>query len=96
MKSILFHRELTGGKGRTNDGLRELDQSWRLTDELDEAILLVHMNPRQGPAQEVNQHPATPSHLWLGALPGGSDPLPDLVGILRQDTYVRVFIPVAK
>jgi hypothetical protein len=98
MKSILFSdsADASQGKLRSNTGLRQLDQSWRLKDR-DEVVLIGRMEPRtgEGPAEQVTTDPATPSRLWLGALPG-SGRRPKLEGTLTQRTIVRVYIPVQK
>ena len=48
----------------------------------------------KGPAEDVTARPATATRLWLGALPDGTAARPKLEGSLRQETYVRVYLPV--
>jgi hypothetical protein len=95
MKGLLFHEKADPTVGG-NTGLRTLDQGWRLKDR-DEVVLLGRVEPRagDGPAEKVTLDPATPSRLWLGALPG-SGQRPKLDGTLTQRTFVRVYIPVQK
>ena len=93
MKELLFHDKADTNVGG-NTGLRTLDQSWRLKDR-DEVVLLGRVEPRtgDGPAEVVTTDPATPSRLWLGALPGAGA-RPKLDGTLTQRTFVRVYIPI--
>jgi hypothetical protein len=95
MHSILFFASSMGGErtGR-NHGLRDLDQSWRLNHDPREAVLLARLPVRQGPADDVNRGATTPTRLWLGALPAANTAAPSLVGVLRQETWVRVYIPI--
>lgn len=72
---------------------KQLDQSWRLSLK-DQAILVARLDHAEGPAEEVNEGPASPSRLWLGALPGPGA-RPALAGKLTQDTFVRVFLPIS-
>jgi hypothetical protein len=85
-----------------NASLRTLDQSWRLNrDNTEEVMILVKLARAVGPAEELMTDPAStsPSQLWLRGLPGLDEqgnrktrtPVP---GILQQETYVRIFIPV--
>ncbi len=79
-----------------NASLRFLDQTWRVQhDEREELVLLAHLAPHKGDAETVSQDAVSPSRLWLGSLPTDDKPqrLP-LVGLMLQETYVRVFIPV--
>ena len=95
----LFHeraaaRDVKGGL--ENASLRDLDLSWRLTEgNRDEAILLVRVPAVNGPADQLLTDPAGPSAttLWLKGLPGeGARTV--VPGTLRQETYIRVFIPI--
>ncbi len=97
IKSILFHGHPNDQQTAQtqNSDLRMLDQRWRLDGKnRDEVILVGRVAPADGSAEQVNESEATPSRLWLGSLPGGGKREP-LVGTLSQETYVRVFIPVA-
>jgi len=98
---VLFHEtandEIRTGSPK-NVSLRHLDQSWRVTGDRDEqAVLLLRVPTREGPGKEMTNSPLSPSRLWLGASPTDAGAVrPDLPGTLRQETYVRVFIPVKK
>ena len=96
----LFYETLdVSGSASRNASLRDLDQSWRLSPENhDEAILLARVAAPAGkkelPAEEVMQDPQTPTRLWLSELPGGKSSRTPLQGMVRQETYIRVFIPI--
>lgn len=82
-------------RGLRNTSLRSLDQTWRVRQEQQgEVVLVVRLKSRVGAAEEVSRDAASPSRLWLGSLPGSDKPYEKLDGVLRQETYVRVFIPV--
>jgi hypothetical protein len=93
MRRVMFHgaspQEVWG-----NSSLQSLDQSWRRNFQ-GEAILVGHIAKQEGPCETVAEAPATPSRLWLGELPGSSAPRPPLAGKMVQETYVRMFIPIA-
>ena len=93
--SLLFHEAWINGQNPSNGSLRDLDQSWRLTDEdRDEVILVGRLPQLKGLAEDVTRDPASPSRLWLGKLPTEGGERPPLRGKLRQDTIVRVFLPL--
>lgn len=98
---VLFHEKKGAQKGAqslNNATLRDLDQSWRLDPEnRDEAILVARVETVNGLARDILGDPvgASPTRLWLKGLPQpGANP-PDIPGTLRQETYVRVYIPIA-
>jgi hypothetical protein len=104
LKPMLFYRA-SDRVQTTNAGLRRFDQTWRLRPVVeypmpervryrDEAILIARAPMVCDHAEEVAAHPASPSRLWLGELPGEGRTRPGLKGYLSQETYVRVFIPV--
>jgi hypothetical protein len=104
VKRLMFFG-VSGATNEGNSGLRLLDQSWRLAPLTtiptptqqqfrDEAILAARAPSVTGPAEATTTGGASPSRLWLGALPGSGDPRPALPGNLSQETYVRVYIPV--
>jgi hypothetical protein len=107
MKAVLFHAAGSGKfSDHNNGGLRGLDQGWRLRAletadpargkvYLDEAILVGRVAAPAGKAEEAHTGPASPTRLWLSALPGEGE-RPELKGFLRQETYVRVYIPVPR
>ena len=100
IREIMFHEEFEEKKGRTarNAGFRELDQSWRLTDEDPGAVAIVYgvVASKSGPAAEVIPATDTVTRLWLGALPGSDPAQRNLSGTIRQETHVRFFVPVKK
>jgi hypothetical protein len=83
-----------------NASLRRLDQSWRVApDRPEQAVLVLRLGTeesvRQGiSAEEMTRDPRSPSRLWLGELPTSGKPRPAVLGTLKQETYVRVFIAV--
>ncbi len=106
---MLFYRAYRGGddKEMTNAGLRTLDQSWRLGIQPEyprpdqphyrhEAILVARMPMLADQAEIVTQHPASPTRLWLGALPHSGIDRPALPGYINQETFLRVYIPVGR
>lgn len=79
-----------------NASLRALDQSWRLDPRnTGEVMIIAKLATATGPAEELMSDTAStsPSRLWLRELPG-SGPRTPVPGILKQETYVRIFIPV--
>ncbi len=106
LKPLLFH-SLSGNAEADNSGLRPLDQGWRVLplstvptppqlQYLDEAILVGRAPSVTDRAEAVTAGGASPSRLWLDALPGSRADRPALEGHLSQETYVRAFIPVRK
>jgi hypothetical protein len=92
---LLFAQRAVGTGDANNASLRTVDQSWRVdANNSDEVILVGRLRLEQGPAEQVTAGPASPSRLWLGALPSSGQPRPPVSGKLRQDTIVRVFIPI--
>jgi hypothetical protein len=78
-----------------NASLRRLDQSWRVgEDRPEQAILVLRIPTREDQAEAMTQSPESPSRLWLGELPTSGGTRPTLQGTLKQETYVRVYIPV--
>lgn len=93
---LLFHEAWSGQQDPNNGSLRDLDQSWRLTDDnRDEVILVGRLKQEKGAAEAVTAGAGSPGRLWLDKLPTDGGNRPTLNGTLRQDTIVRVFIPVA-
>lgn len=93
---LLFHQHATRVGGLQNATLRGLDQSWRLSkDNQDELILVFKLKRQKGPAEEMMSDPNSPSptRVWLHGLPG-RDPRQTVDGIVQQDTYVRMYLPV--
>lgn len=83
-----------------NASLRKLDQSWRVgPDHSEQAMLVLRIPTQDGvkegrSAEDMTRDPVSPSRLWLGDLPTGGGRRPAVAGTLKQETYVRVFIPV--
>jgi hypothetical protein len=106
VKSMLFYRAYERPNS-TNAGLRRLDETWRLRSVAehpfpvhpryrDEAVLVARTPMLSDLAEDVTNHPASPSRLWLGELPAAGRERPPLRGFLTQETYLRVFIPVQR
>jgi hypothetical protein len=93
--SLLFHEAWVGSTQTNNGSLRDVDQSWRLNDDnKDEVILVGRLEQTKGRADDVSTGPASPSRLWLGKLPTEGGTRPELPGTMRQDTIVRIFLPL--
>jgi hypothetical protein len=98
---VLYH-DGPGGTDQPNSGLRGFDASWRLLRQgegvhlpfRNEAVLVARTPPRDDRAETVTQDGVSPSRLWLDQLPGTQAQRPALSGYLRQETYVRIYIPV--
>lgn len=80
-----------------NASMRRLDQSWRVeSDRPEQAMLVMRLRTVEDEAEKMTKSPMSPSRLWLGALPSGGGQRPEIKGRLKQETYIRVFIPVKK
>jgi hypothetical protein len=104
-QEMMFFQAL-GRADQHNAGLRGLDQSWRLPPISEfppvmppryrqEAILVARTRLLCDQGERVNAHSSNPSRLWLGKLPREGGERPTLPGVLTQETFLRVFIPVA-
>lgn len=95
---LLFHEAAlprAEGVVARNASLRRLDQSWRLTPQnRDEVILVGRATPPIGPAEDTLSGPGSPSRLWLKGLPDGGSARTPIPGTGRQETWVRVYLPV--
>ncbi len=89
---IYYSRYPSAGQAR-NLALRELDESWRLGLK-NEVVLFGRLPHRQDKAEAVTEDAVSPCRLWLGQLPAPNARRPELAGTLKQDTYVRVFLPI--
>ena len=98
MLGLLFHESsLTHGEGviPRNASMRRFDQSWRLTPEnRGEVILVGRAGPPNGPAEETLSGPSSPSRLWIRGFPGSGEARSIIPGTGRQETWVRVYLPV--
>ena len=96
---LLFHEaandlDIRNGKPM-NSSMRELDQSWRVgAGHSEQAMLILRAPTVSGPAEEITLSPNSPSRLWIGASPTDQKQRPANPGTLRQETYIRVIIPV--
>jgi hypothetical protein len=108
VRDLLFHGP-PGPSATSNAGWRFLDESWRLAPAAeyvglrprqssfrDEVILVARTPPVAAPAEKATLDGGTPTRLWLDYLPGSRPERPALPGFLNQETYIRVFIPVAR
>ena len=98
---VMFHDEIQ----KTNDSvapenatLRRIDQSWRLSDQhRDELILVGKLAPTREASAEAmftETNSASPTKLWLKDLPGKANARLPQQGTLQQETYVRAYIPI--
>ena len=104
MRELMFHEASRSGDTKriySNGMLREYDQSWRISggegkDPGEFAILVGKLAVAKGDAESVNAGQSSATRLWLGALPDGVAKRPSLEkqGTMRQETYVRVYLPV--
>ncbi|MGL6075928.1 MAG: hypothetical protein ACRC8S_17360 [Fimbriiglobus sp.] len=100
--SLMFHEKVRGTNTLQNASLRDLDQSWRLEEVgkgkyFDEAILVAYINPPAGPTEPMLSNPDSPSatKLWLkGGIPGETGTRESIPGFIRQETFLRVYIPI--
>lgn len=95
---ILFGDRM-GGIDRPLAGseIRQLDQSWRIRESsIDQAVLVLRLPTTGGSAEAQSQDAASPSRLWLSELPGTGAERRSISGTLRQETYVRFFIPIPR
>jgi len=96
---LLFHEaSLTYGEGviPRNASHRRLDQSWRLSPEnRNEVILVGRVAPPVGPGEATLAGADSPTRLWLRELPGSGrrTPMPER-STGRQETWVRIYLPV--
>ncbi len=105
VKKLLFHERFDTQNNVRNHSFRNLDLSWRITDDLGEqpagagireAILVGRTKVAAGEAEALTSDSVKPlaTKLWLGDLPDGGRGRPTLVGRLNQETFVRVILPV--
>lgn len=96
---LLFHEgALRNDEGviPRNASLRRFDQSWRLApDNRAEVILVGRVAPKTGPLDELFGGPESPARVWLKGRPTADRDRPAVAGTGRQETFVRVYLPVA-
>jgi hypothetical protein len=102
MRAALFHGAPGGGQ-QPNASLLFLDAGWRIQTHGEgpqrryraEAILAARTPPRSDRAETISQDGVSPTRLWFDELPNAQGHRPPLSGYLQQETYVRIYIPVA-
>jgi hypothetical protein len=98
MWGYLFYEEALkreAGSFARNASLRRLDQSWRVRPEnRDEVILVGRVVVPSGAAETLLGGADSPTRLWLKDLPGAGKARQPIPGTARQETYVRVYLPV--
>lgn len=105
VKQMMFYQRMAGPMN--NSGMRQFDQSWRLgkrpqfpqeerTRFREEAILVARAPLLTGPESWSNKHAGTGTRLWLGKLPVPGEEPPAMPGVVVQETYLRVFVPVKR
>ncbi len=104
MRQIQFNEAVNVANTSRNHALRPLDLSWRIRSENDlakergvrEAILVGRVKFAVGAAESLtgDVNNPLPTNLWLGDLPAPNKTRPALVGVLAQDTFVRVLLPL--
>jgi hypothetical protein len=106
MRQIQFHERVSNPDSSRNHALRALDLSWRLDqaeparnvrdNRIREAILVARVKFATGSAEaltaDVNN--PLPTNVWLQDLPGPNRVRPRLDGIMAQDTFVRMILPL--
>jgi hypothetical protein len=96
---LLFHQQVSRRSELQNGGLRPLDQSWRLSEANDSEVILLFKLRRASKqdAEQLMSDPDSPSptRVWLHGLPGKDTKQPT-DGVVQQDTYVRVYLPVKR
>jgi hypothetical protein len=95
--AVLFHEAALKNEENVfarNASLRRLDQSWRLSEfNTDEVIVVGRAVVPPTAAEAALSGPEAPSRLWLKALPG-TGARPPIAGTGRQETWVRIYLPV--
>ncbi|MCI0683832.1 MAG: hypothetical protein L0Y71_17135 [Gemmataceae bacterium] len=105
LRQIQFNERVDHANTSRNHAFRALDLSWRIKDDplglvrdrsIREAILVGRVKFVTGQAEnltaDVNQ--PLPTNLWLHDLPGPNRVRPRLDGLMAQDTFVRIILPV--
>ncbi|MCZ2341964.1 MAG: hypothetical protein LC104_09240 [Bacteroidales bacterium] len=97
---MLFHEKALPPGTRTlqNASFRQLDQSWRFDPAFrDQAMILARVGPVRGAAESLLTAADSPSPttLWRSERSPDQSRAP-LAGVLRQETYIRMFLPIAQ
>ncbi len=93
MKTVLFYNLQPNKNSLRNSSVRDLDESWRLsnlTRRAEELVLYGRTDRIEGSAEQVTTDGSSPTHLWLDKLPAYGTERPRLVGMLAQETFARV------
>jgi hypothetical protein len=91
IRRIMFFSAGTNTDGKKNQALRALDQSWRRSMR-NSAILVGRVAAVEGASATVANDPASPSRVVVANAGNGTK---SVDGLLRQDTFIRVFVPVS-
>lgn len=105
MRRIQFNDPQGVAASTANHALRALDMTWRLQGALPlgrhdnsvhEAIMVARVKFTTGLADTVSRdsNQPLPTNIWVGELPGPGKARPRLDGVLAQDTFVRILLPV--
>lgn len=99
VKMLLFPNLIPANPGEGNlvGSTGAFDQTWRLLPDSQgqpTQVMLYGRLAAKGHAEPVTAGSVSASRLWLGELPGPGKTRPALTGELRQETFVRVFIPL--
>ena len=101
IKEIAFHKKVDTGQQRRNQVLQRLDLSWRILQKpkthqtgVRDAILFGRLTPLHGAPENLAANNPLPTLLWLDDVPGSGNPRPGLSGIMNQETYIRIILPV--
>lgn len=95
---MLFHEKVSLSKELNNGALRPLDQSWRLSEANDSEVILL-FKLKRATKQDANAlmtdaDSPSPTRVWMHGLPGQPNAKWEAKGIVQQDTYVRMYLPV--
>ncbi|MGF1581289.1 MAG: hypothetical protein ACFCD0_18140 [Gemmataceae bacterium] len=98
---MFFYDGLDPSSVGPNHSQRRVDQAWRFRDvratstPVRTAVLVGRLDRIMGSAEDVNKNDSkVPTRVWLNALPTVDDQQPQLQGMMVQQTYVRVILPV--
>jgi hypothetical protein len=97
--NLMFHElGLRSDMVPSNATLRRLDQSWRLTATHQDELIVIGRTKmvQDANAEQLLSDPNSnsPTQLWLKGLPGQGKPRSPQQGLMQQETFVRIFIPI--
>jgi hypothetical protein len=94
----LFHEKaLGGGMALSNSSIRKIDQSWRAEKwNTNEAMIVARLPVAKGEIDTVlnGGSSISPTQLWLKSLPKPGTTRQAIAGKIRQETYVRLIVPI--